>query len=294
MKTFLAAALLIFAASRAAADVITIGLNRSLANSLYCQLAGCTMTGKVRFINGTAAAPSGDSAAGAGFHFTAAAFAIDVAGVTTTICGVGCAAGSAGSYGWRSTADATVTADLKLARGGAKLLDILGSSAGGLRIDASSFTATRAWNFNVDAADTFVGLVAAQTLTNKTFALFQSTTAKVLIRGTGTGATQLAATQTTPPTCSSNCGTSPSVVGTDTAGIVTMGATGVPVGGFVVTFNGTWASAPACVATMALAGMAAGKLPLTIITTTTTITFNLNGTAPANSDKYAYICVGTQ
>ena len=124
--------------------------------------------------------------------------------------------------------------------------------------------------------------------------LFRSTAAKVLVQGTGTGATQLAATQTTAPTCSTNCGTSPSVVGTDTAGIITMGATGSPASGFVLTFNGTWAAAPSCVVQMALAGMLVGKMPLTTVSTTGQFTVVTNGTAPANSDKYQYICIGTQ
>lgn len=124
--------------------------------------------------------------------------------------------------------------------------------------------------------------------------LFRSTTAKLLVQGTGTGATQLATTQTTPPTCSTNCGTSPSVTGTDTFMTVTMGATGSPASGWVVTFNGTWAAAPACTVNMALAGMVVGKMPLTVATTTTTITVVTNGTAPSTSDKYHIHCGGTQ
>lgn len=124
--------------------------------------------------------------------------------------------------------------------------------------------------------------------------LFRSTTAKVLVQGTGTGATQLSATQTTVPTCTTNCGTSPSVAGTDTFMRVTMGATGSPASGWVVQFNGTWAAAPVCVAEMAKAGMVAGKQILTIVTTTTTATFVTNGTAPATADVYNVICGGTQ
>lgn len=122
--------------------------------------------------------------------------------------------------------------------------------------------------------------------------LFRSTTAKVLVQGTGTGATQLAATQTTVPTCTSNCGTSPSVVGTDTAGIITMGASGVPASGFVLTFNGTWAAAPACIVQAALGTMAAAKNAAVTVTTTTTMTVTTGGTAPGTSDKYAYHCIG--
>lgn len=109
---------------------------------------------------------------------------------------------------------------------------------------------------------------------------------------TGTVPNQLRMAQTTPPTCSSNCGTSPAVVGTDTAMTVTMGATGTPTSAFVITFNGAWASVPSCVAQMALSGMAVGKLPIVASPTTTTLTITTNGTAPANSDKYAVHCLG--
>lgn len=109
-----------------------------------------------------------------------------------------------------------------------------------------------------------------------------------------TGATpnQLRTAQTTPPTCSSNCGTSPSVVGTDTAMIVTMGATGTPTSAFVITFAGTWAAFPSCHAQMSKSGMVVGKLPIVASPTTTTLTITTNGTNPSTADKYAVICIG--
>lgn len=152
---------------------------------------------------------------------------------------------------------------------------------------------TKVSNLNVDQLD-------GQDWTSPTFTtsaispLWRSTVAKILFQGTGSGASQLASTQTTPPTCTSNCGTSPSVVGSDSDMRVTMGATGVPASGFVITFNGTWAAAPVCSATMSTTGMVVGKLPLTVVTTTTTITIVTNGTAPSNSDTYAIMCRGTQ
>lgn len=94
----------------------------------------------------------------------------------------------------------------------------------------------------------------------------------------------------TQPTCTSNCGTSPSVAGADSSMTVTMGASGVPASGFVITFGGTWSAAPQCDGGMALAGMAAGKMPLTYVTTTTTLTVVTNGTAPSTSDKYHFRC----
>lgn len=108
---------------------------------------------------------------------------------------------------------------------------------------------------------------------------------------TGRG-TQMGFTQAVAPTCSTNCGTSPSVVGADTAMRVTMGSSGVPASGWVVTFNGTWAAAPICGVTMAKTGMVTGKDALTVVTTTTTITVVTNGTAPATTDVYSIQCFG--
>jgi hypothetical protein len=96
----------------------------------------------------------------------------------------------------------------------------------------------------------------------------------------------------TPPTCTSNCGTSPSIIGNDTAMRVTMGATGAPASGFVITFTTAWASSPSCVAQMAKSGMVIGKMPIVASPTTTTLTITTNGTAPANSDIYAVHCLG--
>jgi hypothetical protein len=92
------------------------------------------------------------------------------------------------------------------------------------------------------------------------------------------------------PTCGTNCGTSPTFTGTDSSFTLTMGAAGSPASGFVITFTNAWDAAPQCVGSMALTGMAVGKLPLTLVTDTTTLTVVTNGTAPANSDKYHFIC----
>lgn len=114
----------------------------------------------------------------------------------------------------------------------------------------------------------------------------------LIVSNSGTGSTSIRTAQTTAPTCSTNCGTSPSVSGTDSAGIVTMGSSGSPASGWVVTFNGTWSAAPACIVQSALATMVVGKMPIAVVTTTTTLTVTTNGTAPATSDKYQYICIG--
>jgi hypothetical protein len=113
-------------------------------------------------------------------------------------------------------------------------------------------------------------------------------------KGSGTGAAQFRTAQTTAPTCSTNCGTSPSVVGTDTFMTVTMGSSGSPASGWVVTFNGTWPAAPSCHVQMGKAGMVVGKMALTAVTTTTTITVVTNGTAPSTTDIYHVQCGGLQ
>lgn len=121
---------------------------------------------------------------------------------------------------------------------------------------------------------------------------------KFVSRFGGAGAaTQITATQTTVPTCTAanNCGTGNGTFATgssDVAGSVTLGTT--PASGFIITFNGTWTAAPTCVVWMNKAGMAAGKAPLTSVTTTTTITVVTNGVAPATGDIYAYHCIGLQ
>lgn len=111
-------------------------------------------------------------------------------------------------------------------------------------------------------------------------------------KGNGTGAAQFRTTQTTVPVCSTNCGTSPTVTGTDTFMKIVLGTT--PASAFLVTFNGTWAAAPPCVVQMGLAGMVVGKLALTAATTTTTITVVTNGTAPSTGDIYFIHCGGLQ
>jgi hypothetical protein len=114
----------------------------------------------------------------------------------------------------------------------------------------------------------------------------------IALSGFSTNPIQLRTSQSTVPTCSSGCGTGSGIVGSDTAGIITMGGSGVPASPFTVTFNGTWSAAPSCVAQSALAGMVVGKMPITVVTTTTTMVVTTNGTAPATSDKYAYHCIG--
>jgi hypothetical protein len=173
---------------------------------------------------------------------------------------------STGGMSWSSTADATQTGDLFLLRDAANTL---------AQKNGSANQVFRLYN-------------------NTTGPVYWSTNARVhgvLFTAVG-GAAQISVAQTTAPTCSSNCGTSPSVAGTDTGGIVTMGATGVPASGWVVTFNGTWPAAPSCIVQSALASMVVGKMPIAVVTTTTTMTVTTNGTAPAAADKYQFHCLG--
>lgn len=150
-------------------------------------------------------------------------------------------------------------------------------------------TGTNAWGESANLTFDGTTLISATAIRTATW---QSSNVKFLLNNSGSAAVQLTATQTTAPTCSTNCGTSPSVTGSDTFFKVTMGASGSPASGWVVTFNGTWATAPVCSVTMAKTGMVVGKLALTVVTNTTTMTVVTNGTAPANSDVYAVQCGG--
>lgn len=118
-----------------------------------------------------------------------------------------------------------------------------------------------------------------------------TTTIGPLLISTGAVANQLRSAQTTPPTCTTNCGTGGTVIGTDTAGKVTIGATGTPASGVLITFNGTWAAAPSCTAVATKAGMTAFVNIAAATTTTLTLT---TAAAPANSDTYSYHCIGVQ
>jgi len=110
-----------------------------------------------------------------------------------------------------------------------------------------------------------------------------------LLNGLYTG--QLRLRGPAAPTCSSNCGTSPSIAGSDSAMVVTMGS-GSPASGWVVTFNGTWAAVPSCTVTPAKTGMAVGKIAIAVVATTTAVTVTTNGTAPSAADVYAVQCFG--
>lgn len=97
--------------------------------------------------------------------------------------------------------------------------------------------------------------------------------------------------QQTAPTCTTNCGASPSVSGTDIAGVITLGTT--PASAFQLNFNASWANAgPSCIVQSALATMVVGKMPIAVVTTVSTMVVTTNGTAPSTGDKYQYHCIG--
>jgi hypothetical protein len=82
----------------------------------------------------------------------------------------------------------------------------------------------------------------------------------------------------------SGCGTSPSILGTDSAGVVTVGtAAGTTC---VLTFASAWGAAPACTITDDSAIVA-------IQGTSTTTTLTFTGSAALTSAKLTYICIGT-
>lgn len=141
------------------------------------------------------------------------------------------------------------------------------------------------WGLALVAVPHSQGIVRSLT----TSANYRSPNQKVLF--TGLGSTQLATAQATVPICTgANCGTTPSVLGSDSAMTVTLG-TGAPATPFTVNFNGTWAAAPACVSAPAIVGTT--KFVTSVVTSTTNVIVTL-AAAPAASDKYHILCLGIQ
>lgn len=101
--------------------------------------------------------------------------------------------------------------------------------------------------------------------------------------GTATGVpAHVSSAQTTAPALTS-CGTSPAIVGTDTAGIVTMG-TGTPTG-CVITFNVAYTATPYCVVSWIATPLASQSY----VTSASAITLTQTATS---SNKVQYVCVG--
>ena len=244
-------------------------------------------SGQVRLPNGTAASPSLAFSAETGMGFYRAGqndLVLPMGGTPQyEWWGGGYQLGSGIFIGWSSISNATSAPDVVIRRDAAAVLaQRNGTNAQEFRLyntftDASNYErGVFRWTSNVLE----LGFQAAGTGTSRSLRL-----------AAVTGALQLRTSQTTAPTCTTNCGTSPSVSGTDTVGRVTMGATGTPASGWIVTFNGTWAAAPHCTVWSSLSGMAAGKAPIVVVTATTTFTVTTNGTSPANSDTYDYHCM---
>lgn len=192
------------------------------------------------------------------------------------------ALGSGGSFAWASTADSTGAGDLILVR-----------DAGGTLAQRNNTTAqtSRLYNTFTDASN-YERLNLAWTTNELLLQTAQAGTGTARNFILGTNARRQVALTAAAPACTTNCGTSPSVAGSDSGFTVTMGASGVPASGWVITFAQTFTNAPSCAVTMALTGMVVGKQALTAVTTTTTLTVVTNGTAPAVSDKYHVICIG--
>lgn len=86
----------------------------------------------------------------------------------------------------------------------------------------------------------------------------------------------------TAPTVTS-CGGDPTIAGSDTAGLVTVGAT--PSTGCVITFTRAYGAAPACLVTWASGPLAS----MSWTVSTTAITVTQTSTA---SNRLQYICIG--
>lgn len=102
---------------------------------------------------------------------------------------------------------------------------------------------------------------------------------------------QIATAQASVPTITTNGGTSPSCVGADTFMTCTEGTSPPAAATFTVTFNGTWAAAPSCIAVRGTTG--ASPLVQNVVTTTTTVQVNLSANLVA-SEKFHIHCGGVQ
>lgn len=88
-------------------------------------------------------------------------------------------------------------------------------------------------------------------------------------------------TNATPPVLTS-CGTSPSITGSDTAGIVTMGTTAT---GCVITFATAYTGTPFCVVSWIATPLASQSY----VTSNTAITLTQTSTS---NNKVQYVCMG--
>lgn len=161
------------------------------------------------------------------------------------------------------------------------------TGGGGLAGGTSRWTMDTSGNLSAQANQN-INLGGGSVLSGS---FFQPTSAvtKFNIRGNGTTPVQIAVTQTTAPTITTNGGTSPACVGSDTAMTCTEGTAPPAAATFTVTFNGTWASAPACVAMRGTAG--ATPLVQNVVTGTTTVQVNLSANLVA-SEKFHILCMG--
>jgi len=102
---------------------------------------------------------------------------------------------------------------------------------------------------------------------------------------------QIATAQAAVPTITTNGATSPACVGSDTFMTCTEGTSPPAAATFTVTFNGTWAAAPSCIAVRGTTG--ASPLVQNVVTTTTTVQVNLSANLVA-SEKFHIHCGGIQ
>lgn len=99
---------------------------------------------------------------------------------------------------------------------------------------------------------------------------------------TATAPAHIATAQTTAPVLTSCGGGSPAIVGTDTAGIVTMGTT---ASGCIITFNTAYTAAPFCVVSWIATPLATQSY----VTTNSAVTLTQ---APTSGNVVQYHCIG--
>lgn len=140
----------------------------------------------------------------------------------------------------------------------------------------------------VDGSDLNVMVSQVNSISNGTAGTFGNITATGNLAVTGaatfTAATNANAhvnTGATPPVLTS-CGTTPSITGSDTAGIVTMGTTAT---GCVITFATAYTGTPYCVVSWVATPLASQSYVTSNVAITTTQTSTSN-------NKLQYVCLG--
>lgn len=243
LTTINVAALALTAAPAVANSIrVSGGLAQGVANALYCQLTGCTMTGALRWAAGTASAP----------------------GVAVSSEQTGLFLNGAGALGF--SAAGTNVGDVEQA-GWFPLVKVSGVNGSAGAPEYTFNTQTSTGLFLVGSGDLGISVAAAQTID------FQAS--KTTINTHITSGASASSNHAASSTC-----TSVTVSGTDTRGKITATCTAGQT--VVMDFGTAYGAAPICTVTPIDTNAAAGTPFATTSTTQMTMTSKNTTTSAAN------------